>query len=211
MGLHVHEYGAVHLATTSRELIHSQHPRCWRRWLWQRPHQLQQGGAAAGQPEALTEALTWSTAERQPHPLQGDAQPLRPSGVASDHVGHLLSKGLAGATRIAAPEAAYPEVQQDELADEGLIGHAAGIAAVHAPRATTTERAASKATAVMHDHVHLAIGDQDTFDVQRLEMREQVSDAQTRASDARAVRHARRQQGLPEWSPGARNWRLSRL
>src|SRR5436309_13911560 len=83
------------------------------------------------------------------------------------------------------------------------------MAAVHAPRATTTERAASRPTAVMQDHVHLAIGDQDTFDVQRLEMREQVSDAQTGASDARAVRHARRQQGLPEWPPGARNWRLS--
>src|SRR5438477_12235959 len=100
-------------------------------------------------------------------------------------------------------------MQQDELADEGLIGHAAGIAAVHAPRATTTERAASRPTVVMQDQVHLAIGDQDTFDVQRLEMREQMSDAQTGASDARAVRHARRQQGLPEWPPGARNWRQS--
>src|SRR5438132_1085708 len=102
MGLHVHEYGAVHLATTSRELIYSQYPRCWRRWLRQPPHQLQQGGAAGGQPEALTQALTWSTAERQPHLLQRNAQRLRPAGIARDHVGRLSPFTLAIDTPITA-------------------------------------------------------------------------------------------------------------
>jgi hypothetical protein len=58
---------------------------------------------------------------------------------------------------------------------------------------------------MMHNEVYLAIGDQDTFDLQRLEMREQASDAQTGASGARTVQRAQRRKGVPEWPPGARN------
>jgi hypothetical protein len=198
VGLHIDEHGAVHPATTDRELVYPQDA-SWRQgWIRQTPHQLQQSRSAGGQPKLLTQALAWSAPECQPHLLQRGSQPVRPSGVARDHVRHLLSEGTAGATTIGAPEAADAQVQENELADDGLIGHAAGIATVHASRATTTQRAASRPTAVMQDQVYLVIGDQDTFDLQRLEMREQVSNAQTGASDARTVERARRQWGLPE-------------
>jgi hypothetical protein len=151
------------------------------------------------------QALAWPATERYADVLKGRAQPLRPPGVARDHFRDLLSKGSPWTAAIGAPEATYLEVQHDDLASDRLIGNAAGIAAVHAPRATTTARAASRPKVVAHGDVHLPLGDQDTFDPQWLEMREQASDAQQVTPGARTAQRAQRRKGLPERLPGARN------
>src|SRR5213079_2879300 len=93
MMLHIDHDGAVDVATTQGELVHAEHTGGWHVGLGQGTHEAEQRRPACAQTEAVTQALTRSTAEGQADLLERRTEGLAPSGVARDERRDLLGEG----------------------------------------------------------------------------------------------------------------------